>query len=278
MSDSPTGSSLSVGIAIRESWQIFQQSPWPFVFFALLAFILNTLVNLIPNPRVWYVAWLLVDLWFTIGMMRGVWIGLNGNRPRFGDLLRINPAAIWRLFSRQFVLGLLLLIISYVIFSLAVLSADTSRDIVKESIQLFSQLYNLSVTAAPSDPQQIRPLIPTLQDLALTLMQSPMALVVLLIGALIGLYLQVSQAFLGYLAVVKGLGPIATIRQGISTVQSQWWQVFGLLVTQVAILLMGALACGFGLLAAVPVVFGVTASAYRQMFGAEDLADFLNGR
>ena len=87
-----------------------------------------------------------------------------------------------------------------------------------------------------------------------------------------------NQAFLGYLAVVKGLGPIATIQQGISTVQSQWWQVFGLLVTQVAMLLMGALVCGFGLLAAVPVVFGVTASAYRQMFGAEDQADFLNGR
>ena len=269
MSDSPTQSSLSVGIAIQESWQTFKRTPWPFVFFALLAFILSTLVDQIPNP-VGYIATTLVDLWATIGIMRGVWIGLNGDRPQFGDFLRINPAATWRLFSRQFVLGILLMIISVASLGLALMAADAS--------ELFTELYSLGMAMDPSDPEQITALIPTIQDLALTLTQSPMALVVLLIGSLIGLYLQVNQAFLGYLAVVKGLGPIATIQQGISTVQSQWWQVFGLLVTQVAMLLMGALACGFGLLAAVPVVFGVTASAYRQLFGAEDIADFLNGR
>ena len=92
MSDSPTQSSLSVGIAIQESWQAFKRTPWPFVFFALLAFILSTLVDLIPNPA-GFIATTLVDLWATIGIMRGMWIGLNGDRPQFGDFLSINPAA-----------------------------------------------------------------------------------------------------------------------------------------------------------------------------------------
>ncbi|MCH2565952.1 MAG: hypothetical protein MKZ93_05040, partial [Prochlorococcus sp. ALOHA_A2.0_51] len=90
----------------------------------------------------------------------------------------------------------------------------------------------------------------------MTVILSPSAIAFLLVGSLVGAYLQVNQAFLGYLAVIKGLGPIATIQRGITTVQGQWWQVLGLLVIQVVILLLGVCACGFGLLAAVPVVFG----------------------
>ena len=129
----------------------------------------------------------------------------------------------------------------------------------------------------PSDVDQITALIPVVQDLATKVLLSPSALAVLLVGFVLGIYIQVNQAFLGYLAVVKGLGPIATIQQGISTVQSQWWQVLGLLVMQVVILFLGVCACGFGLLAAVPVVFVITASAYRQLFGGDDSAGFLNG-
>ena len=43
-------------------------------------------------------------------------------------------------------------------------------------------------------------------------------------------------------------------------------------------LLLGLIACGFGLLAAIPVVVCSTASAYRQLFGSDDRADFLKGR
>ena len=45
------------------------------------------------------------------------------------------------------------------------------------------------------------------------------------------------------------------------------WQVFGLLAIQILILLLGVIACGFGLLAAIPVVACSTASAYRHLFG-----------
>ena len=105
-----------------------------------------------------------------------------------------------------------------------------------------------------------------LQDLTLQLLRSPIALLLLLLGAALNLYLQVNQAFLGYMAVLQGLGPIQALQVGIITVQRLWWSV------------LGVLACGFGLLAAIPVVTGMSASAYRQLFGDDDAAGFLSGR
>ena len=242
--------------------------PWTFVFFALFAFVLSTVVDRLPGVAGIIVS-TLVDLWATVGLIRGAWLGLNGQRPSFGDLIKINGPDIWRLFSRQFLLTVLLGVISTTVAILAVTAAEAGE--LAQSI--YSQMQGIDA----SNPELINGLITEIQGLAFAIVTSPVAVLVLLIGAVIAIYIQVNQLFLGFLAVVKGLGPIATIQQGISTVQSQWWQVFGLLATQVAMLLMGALACGFGLLAAVPVVFGVTASAYRQMFGAEDQADFLNG-
>ena len=268
MTDDPSSPRLSVGLAIQDGWQTFRRSPWPFVFFALAAFILSTLVDLIPGVA-GFIATTLVDLWATIGIMRGAWIGLNGNAPQFGDFIAINPAAIWRLFSRQLILALLLGAIGFAALGLALITADASV--------MFRELYGLILDTDPSNTEQITALIPSIQELAMKVTQNPVALLILLIGSLVGAYIQVSQAFLGYLAVVKGLGPIATIQQGVSTVQGQWWQVLGLLVMQVVILLLGVCACGFGLLAAIPVVFGITASAYRQLFGEDDSAEFLNG-
>ena len=68
--------------------------------------------------------------------------------------------------------------------------------------------------------------------------------------------------------MLEGLGAVSTIRKGFHTVRSELWHVLGLLVLQTLILLLGAIACGFGLLAAIPVVACSAASAYRQLFGA----------
>ena len=268
MADAPSSPRLSVGLAIQEGWQTFRRSPWPFVFFAVAAFILSTLVDQIPGIT-GFIATTLVDLWATIGLMRGAWLGLNGKSPKFADFITVNPAAIWRLFSRQLVLTLLLGAIGVAVFWLALISANASG--------MFTELYGLVMATDPSNPDQITALLPDIQALAMNVIQSPIAVVILLIGSLVGVYVQVNQAFLGYIAVMKGLGPIGSIQQGIMTVQGQWWTVLGLLLMQVLITLLGALACGFGLLAAIPVVFGVTASAYRQLFGNDDAAGFLNG-
>ena len=41
--------SLSVGTALQDGWATFRRPPWTFVFFALCAFVLSPLADLIPG-------------------------------------------------------------------------------------------------------------------------------------------------------------------------------------------------------------------------------------
>ena len=79
---------LSVGTAIKDGWQVFRCNPWPFAFFALFALVLSSSVDLIPDlphiPRL--IGSSLVDLWASVGLIRGAWLGLDGRSIRFGDL------------------------------------------------------------------------------------------------------------------------------------------------------------------------------------------------
>ena len=269
MATAPSRKGLSMEKALQDSWRVFRNSPWPFVGFVLLSFGCSLALDWLPSPADG-LANGLINLWVSIGLMRGVWLGLQGKQPTFGDLIKLNPGAIWRLFSRQFVLGLLLTLISGAAFALAVNAAQASP--------LVEELVSLSVGPDGSDPSQLPVLLAALQALGLQLLRNPISLLLLLIVAALNLYVQVNQAFLGYLAVLKGLGPIKALQVGFTTVQQHWWTVFGLLVLQLGVLVLGVLACGFGLLAAVPVVSGLTASAYRQLFGDDDAAGFLSGR
>ena len=260
--------SLSVGTALRDGWTTFRRTPWTFVFFALFAFVLSTVVDLLPGFAGIIVS-TLVELWATVGLIRGAWLGLNGERPSFGDLIKINGPAIWRLFSRQFLLTVLLGVICATAAVLAVTAADAG--------ELAQSIYWRMQVIDPYNTEAIIRLITEIQDLAFAFGRSPVAILVLLIGAVMAIYIQVNQTFLGFLAVVKGLGPIPTLREGFRTVQGQWWKVFGLLAMQLAIILLGLIAFGFGLLAAIPVVMCSTASAYRQLFGADDATGLLTG-
>ena len=260
--------SLSVGTALRDGWTTFRRTPWTFVFFALFAFVLSTVVDLLPGFAGIIVS-TLVELWATVGLIRGAWLGLNGERPSFGDLIKINGPAIWRLFSRQFLLTVLLGVICATAAVLAVTAADAG--------ELAQSIYWRMQVIDPYNTEAINRLIIEIQDLAFAFGRSPVAILVLLIGAVMAIYIQVNQTFLGFLAVVKGLGPIPTLREGFRTVQGQWWKVFGLLAMQLAIILLGLIAFGFGLLAAIPVVMCSTASAYRQLFGADDSTGLLTG-
>ena len=269
MATTPSPTGMSIGQALQDGWQVFRRTPWPFVSFVLLSFGCSLALDWLPTPAD-NLASGLVNLWVSIGLMRGVWLGLQGKQPTFGDLIKLNPGATWRLFSRQFVLGLLLTLISGGAFALAVNAAQASP--------MVEELVSLSVGPDGSDPSQLPVLLAALQALGLQLLSSPIAMLLLVLGSALSLYVQVNQAFLGYLAVLKGLGPIQALQVGFSTVQQHWWTVLGLLVLQLGVLVLGFIACGFGLLAAVPVVSGITASAYRQLFGDDDAAGFLSGR
>ena len=261
---------LSIDQALKDGWAAFRRSPWAFVGFALLSGFLWFLAALIPIPIVDNIVTTLVVLWATVGGVRGAWIALEGGRPRFDDFTRLEWGSLWRLFSRQFVLGLLLMLISGATVALAVKAA--------EATPLAMDLLNRTMAMDSSDPNQMSALLPDAQNLALQLLGSPIALLLLLLGVALNLYLQVNQAFLGYLAVLQGLGPIQALQVGFTTVQRLWWSVLGLLALQVGVVLLGVLACGFGVLAAIPVVTAMSASAYRQLFGDDDAAGFLSGR
>ena len=269
MATTPSPTGISIGQALQDGWQVFRRTPGPFVGFVLLSFGCSLALDWLPTPAD-SLASGLVNLWVSIGLMRGVWLGLQGKQPTFGDLIKLNPGATWRLFSRQFVLGLLLTLISGGAFALAVNAAQASP--------MVEELVSLSVGPDGADPSQLPVLLAALQALGLQLLSSPIAMLLLVLGSALSLYVQVNQAFLGYLAVLKGLGPIQALQAGFTTVQQHWWTVFGLLVLQLGILVLGFVACGFGLLAAVPVVSGLTASAYLQLFGDDDAAGFLSGR
>ena len=263
MATAPSPARLSVGKALQDGWQVFRRSPWPLAFFALFALVLSTAVDLIPGlPRIpRLITSSLVDLWATVGLIRGAWLGLDGRSIRFGDLIRVNVPALWRLFSRQLVLA-----VPLSLFSSAVLLVAATAAGARELVQ---SLYIQLLVSDQSSSEASTALIQQMQGLAITLLSNPIALLVMLGGIIVVVYVQVNQAFLGFLAVVQGLGPIATIREGFRTVQSAWWRVLALLATQALILLVGLMACGFGLLAAIPVVTCSTASAYRQLFGAD---------
>ena len=256
---------LSVGTAIQEGWHAFRLAPWAFVGFVLLSSLLTQLANLIPLLGALAAA--LVNLWGGVGMIRGSWIALGGSSPRFEDFTRVDGSAIWRLFSRQMVLGLLLLPIALLVIVVALNAADAWT--------VFSPLMNLALTVDPSDPQLDDVGTAAALELAFNFSRSPLALLTVTVGSLFATYIQVNQSFLGFISLLEGLNPIATIQRGIAAVQGQWWQVFGLLILQVVILLLGALACLVGLVAAAPVCVCITGAAYRQLFGQEDQAGLL---
>ena len=251
---------LSVGTAIRDGWSAFRLAPWAFVGFVLLSTLLAQLANLIPLLGGLVAA--LVNLWGGVGLIRGSWIALGGSAPRFDDFTRMDWAAIWRLFSRQLVLGLLLLPIVLLVIAVALSAADAWT--------VFGPLMNLALTVDPGDPQLADAGTAAAQQLALNFMRSPLAVLTVVFGWLFATYIQVNQSFLGFITLLDDLNPIATIQRGITVVQGQWWQVFGLLILQVVILLLGVLACVVGLVAAAPVCICITGAAYRQLFDQED--------
>ncbi len=113
--------------AVREGWQAFCRAPWPFVLFTLLTGSLNLLFNLLSSldqlPEtlqpslavqltglvVGVIGQVVVSLWGSVGLIRGAWSALEGQRPDWRTLSRWDGGAAGRLLVRQLVYGLLIL-------------------------------------------------------------------------------------------------------------------------------------------------------------------------
>jgi len=129
MTESSGLTRLRVLKALEDGWSAFTQSPLPFVLFALLVGILSVIFQLIANITaafsdgtgavvgliVSFIGGTVVSLWGVIGLIRGAWKALDGQKPSFADLARWDGSAAGRLFINQIVLS--------VIFGIVVLIA-----------------------------------------------------------------------------------------------------------------------------------------------------------
>ena len=256
---------LTIERALHDGWAAFKRAPWFFVGFVLLGGVLSQIGSLIPVVGV--VIAVLVNLWITAGLVRGSWIALEGGKPQFDDFTRLDWPAIGRLFSRQLVLSVLVALILLAASALAfILSGAPSQisDLISHSMN--SQMSNSELEAAA---------LTTLDSLRLNALTNPLVWLIVLLTSVIGIILQVNQAFLSFIALLDGRGPIATIRHGMAVVNQQWWQVLVLLLVQGIILIVGLLACFVGFLAAAPLCVCINGAAYRQLFGTEDQAGLL---
>ena len=136
---------LSIGTAIQEGWAAFRRAPWFFVGFVLLTGVLSQLLAVLPLPGVGSLLSALVNLWGAVGLIRGSWIALNGEAPRFQDFIQVNWPAIWRLFSSQIVLTLLLVPIVIGLMFASLTAADACG--------LLTPIANLALTVGLWGPR-----------------------------------------------------------------------------------------------------------------------------
>ena len=265
MAPLPTGPArLRVGDACREGWIAFGQAPWPFLLFSLLGSLAMGACGVVgalgvvallrateapDNPAALLVHLLLmlaslgavlvgllglglVALVTTLGFCRGAWLALEGQRPRFADLIRWDGAAINRLVlawtAQQLVLLLPLGLAALAWFGL-------------------------------QDPGLARPLA-----LAIGLVAGA------LVGWAL-LWFAVNQCFLNPLCLFREQPPLGAVLSGIRGVRGQWWPVAGLQGLLLAGMAVAACASANGLaIAFTPVLCCINMAAYRQLFGTED--------
>ena len=128
---------LPIAAVIGRGWQAFARAPWLFVGFTLLGLLLSFMSqwfqDLASNsigaegasPLGWGLLFVLglsmsvvVSLWMNIGLLRGAWIALAGNKPSWTDVSRWDGQAMRRLF----LMALLLLGVNVLILVIAGLS------------------------------------------------------------------------------------------------------------------------------------------------------------
>lgn len=90
----------------------------------------------------------------------------------------------------------------------------------------------------------------------------------LLLLILPGIYLMVAWLMFGPLLILdKRLDFWTAMELSRKVVHRHWWQVFGLLLVSLLVLLAGVLACGIGLFVTVPIATAATVYAYEDIFG-----------
>ncbi len=137
VASNPTPPNLRILQAVSDGWQAFCRAPWPFVLFTLLTSALSLVFNLLSNldalPEalqpsmavqlaalvVGVIGQVVVSLWGSVGLIRGAWTALAGQRPSWRTFSRWDGGAAGRLLVRQLTYALLILGVVVVAIALA---------------------------------------------------------------------------------------------------------------------------------------------------------------
>ncbi|MBU6401860.1 MAG: DUF4339 domain-containing protein [Verrucomicrobia bacterium] len=83
-----------------------------------------------------------------------------------------------------------------------------------------------------------------------------------------GIYLSVAWALTMPLVIDKGMDFWPAMELGRKVISRHWWSMFGLLLVNCLICVLGLLCCLIGIFVAMPVVVGALVYAYEDIFGA----------
>ena len=257
---------LDVGQALREGWQAFNRAPWSFVGFTLLLTALQLLLQalqpasspekLIPRgldpfsdwaamlPQWRYLTVTLGLMVFTtlVGVVLNLWGSCGMVRAAWVALGGGQPR--FTTFTRWDGRALLRLYLPGFLLGCGLIGLVT----VLVLLAVVLSQVNAWLTLPPG--------------------------LVLLAGSL---YLSVSQAFLPQVALLHDDHPFDALARGPKVVDPAWPRVVELLSLNFLLLVAGLLACGVGLLVALPLVTCVATAAYRQLFGPEDRTGLTRG-
>jgi hypothetical protein len=87
-----------------------------------------------------------------------------------------------------------------------------------------------------------------------------------------GVYLAVGYLFVLPLIIDKKLDFWPAMEVSRQVVTKHWWSMFLFAIVLVLIICLGALACGLGLIIAIPVVFAAAMYVYEDFFGTRAVA------
>lgn len=245
----PAAGRLQILRAVEEGWAAFRRAPLPFVLFTLLtgalSLVFQTLASLDSLPEASQPPLAVQALGALVGTVGSVVVSLWGTvglvRGAWTALGGGRP--VWATFTRWD-------------------SAAAGRLLLR---QLLLALLVLVVIAAAA-----------LLAFGIAPLAGSLAVIPGVVAFLVLIYLLVGQTFLPWLALLEGDGPLQTLQHGRQVVEPQWWSVLLLVLVQGVIVLIGALLCGVGLLAAAPLSLCVATAAYRQLFGGEDRTGLLS--
>ena len=258
---------LNIGDAVHDGWTAFCRAPWSFVLFALLLTGLQILLQPLQEQvlrgargetlgvadwllfLVGLVASLAVSCWGNVGMVRGAWQALAGERPTLGSLLRWDGAGFRRVFMAWIALTTLLSIPLLVVLLVLAGAIGLAWLLERGGLQLTETALGLPL-------------------LLLGL------LVILLLGLMLValLYYGVNQQFIAQIALLENpAGGMATVQRGRSLVDPQWLLLLLLGVIKLLLLAMGLVTFGMGLMVAWPVSSCISTAAYRHLVKAESV-------